>query len=386
MNVDVAIVGGGPVGSSLARALAPSGLSLALVEPRAPRPLPAAGFDQRVYALNGHSRRFLERNGVWQRLLPARVAPIREMRVFGDDASTIEFSAYRSGVSELASIVEEANLQQALQAALSAQANLTLVSGSGCVEAHWGDAQATLSLSDGSQIAARLVVAADGAESALRRAAGIATQIHEYGQTGVVASFHAGRPHRDTAYQWFLHKSVLALLPLPGNHVSMVWSAADADAQELLGSGADELARRVELASAGMLGALRPAGEAAGFALRRMRAARLIAPRLALVGDTAHNVHPLAGQGLNLGFGDAQALASVLAVRGMEHDCGAVSLLRRYERGRGEELLAMEAVTDGLQVLFDSELPGAKRLRNAGLSLVNRISPLKRLLVKRALG
>ncbi len=386
MNVDVAIVGGGPVGSSLARALAPSGLSLALVEPKAPRPLPAAGFDQRVYALNGHSRRFLERNGVWQRLLPARVAPIREMRVFGDDASTIEFSAYRSGVPELASIVEEANLQQALQAALSAQANLTLVSGSGCVEAHWGDAQATLSLSDGSQIAARLVVAADGAESALRRAAGIATQIHEYGQTGVVANFHAGRPHRDTAYQWFLHKGVLALLPLPGNHVSMVWSAADADAQELLGADADELACRVEQASAGMLGALRPLGDAAGFALRRMRAARLIAPRLALVGDTAHNVHPLAGQGLNLGFGDAQALAAVLAVRGMEHDCGAVSLLRRYERSRVEELLAMEAVTDGLQVLFDSKLPGAKRLRNAGLSLVNRISPLKRLLVKRALG
>lgn len=386
MNVDVAIVGGGPVGASLARALAPSGLTLALIEPKAPRPLPASGFDQRVYALNGHSRRFLEQCGVWQRLVQERIAPIREMRVFGDEASTIEFSAYRSGVPELACIVEEANLQQALQAAMSAQADLTLVPGVGCERVDWGQARATLCLSDGSQIAARLVVAADGAESALRDAAGIATQIHEYGQTGVVACFRAANAHRDTAFQWFLRNGVLALLPLPENHVSMVWSAANADAQALLAADGEELARRVEQASSGMLGALQPMGSAAGFTLRRMRVARLIAPRLALVGDTAHNVHPLAGQGLNLGFGDAQALASVLEARGMEQDCGAYSLLRRYERSRREAVLAMEAITDGLQVLFDSNLPGVKRLRNVGLGLVNRISPLKRLLVKRALG
>jgi ubiquinone biosynthesis UbiH/UbiF/VisC/COQ6 family hydroxylase len=386
MNFDVAIVGGGPVGGSLARALAPSGLSLVLVEARMPRPPPATGFDQRVYALNGHSRRFLESCGVWERLSPERIAPVREMRVFGDDLSKIEFSAYRSGVAELAAIVEEANLQGALQAALAVQANLTLLSGVECVSACWDDAQATLSLSDARQIEARLVVAADGAESALRRAAGIATRVHEYGQTGVVANFRAGQAHRDTAYQWFLNRGVLALLPLPGNQVSMVWSAADADAQELLAIGPEELARRVELASSGQLGKMEPVSVAAGFALRRMRAARLIAPRLALVGDTAHNVHPLAGQGLNLGFGDAQALAGVLVGRGLENDIGAVSLLRRFERSRREDLVAMEAVTDGLQALFGSDLPGAKRLRNAGLRLVNRISPLKRLLVKRALG
>ena len=137
MNVDVAIVGGGPVGGSVARALAPTGLSVALVEPRVPRPLPAAGFDQRVYALNGHSHRFLERCGIWQCLSQERVAPVREMRVFGDDASKIEFSAYRSGVPELAAIVEEANLQQALQAVLSTQANLTLLAGVECVSARW---------------------------------------------------------------------------------------------------------------------------------------------------------------------------------------------------------------------------------------------------------
>ena len=385
MNVDIAIVGGGPVGASMARALATTGLSLALVEPKTPKPLPETGFDRRVYALNGHSRRFLERCGIWQNLSPERIAPVREMRVFGD-ASKIEFSAYRSGVAELATIVEEANLRLALVSALKAQSNLTSFPDVECVGVQWDDRNAALSLSDGRRIEARLVIAADGPDSALRSAAGIEVRVHEYAQTGVVANFKTERAHRDTAYQWFLHSGVLALLPLPGDHVSMVWSAADADARELLAAGNEELARRVEQASHSMLGKLQPVSPTAGFPLRRMRAARLIAPRLALIGDTAHNVHPLAGQGLNLGFGDVQALADVLAARGMEKDVGAVSLLRRFERSRGEDLLAMEAVTDGLKALFESSLPGVRRLRNAGLRQVNRISPLKRLLVKRALG
>ena len=386
MNVDVAVVGAGPVGGIFARALAPAGLSVVLVEPRAARALPSSGFDQRVYALNRHSHRFLERCEIWQRLSLERVAPVREMRVFGDDASKIEFSAYRSAVPELASIVEEANLQQALHSVLATQANLTLLTGIECTSARWDDALGTLSLSDGGRIEARLVVAADGAESALRTAAGIPTQIREYAQTGVVANFRAERAHRDTAYQWFSALGVLALLPLPGNQISMVWSAPHAHAQILLAAGAEELARMVEHASSGTLGQLQPVSAAVGFPLRRMRAKRLIGPRLALIGDTAHNVHPLAGQGLNLGFSDAQALAAVLAERGMESDSGAVSLLRRFERSRREDLLAMEVVTDGLQALFDSNLPGIKRLRNAGLRLTNRVSPLKRLLVKRALG
>jgi len=386
MNVDVAVIGGGPVGGSFACALAPTGLSVALVEPRLARGLPSSGYDQRVYALNRHSRRFLEQCAVWQRLSPERIAPVLEMQVFGDDASKIEFSAYRSGVPELASIVEEANLQQALQSALAGQANLTLLTGTECTGARWNDALATLALSDGKQIEARLVVAADGAESALRTAAGIATQVHAYAQTGVVANFLAEREHRGVAYQWFSTDGVLALLPLPGNQVSMVWSAPDAHARVLLAAGTEELAAMVEKASGRPLGQLQPVSAAVGFALRRMRAERLVGPRLALIGDTAHNVHPLAGQGLNLGFGDAESLAAALAERGMEGDSGAHSLLRRFERSRREDLLAMEMVTDGLQALFGSNQPGIKRLRNAGLRLTNRFSPLKRLLVKRALG
>ncbi len=386
MKVDVAIVGGGPVGATVARALAPSRLRVALIEARPPLPLPTTGFDQRVYALNARSRRFLERCGVWQHLSLPRIAPVLEMRIFGDGGSRLQFSAYRNGVPELAVIVEEANLQQALRSSLSAQADLLLMSGISCVGTQWRSESATFALSDGNQIEAQLVVAADGADSALRAAAGIEVQMHEYAQTGVVATLRTGHAHGDTAYQWFQESGVLALLPLPGNHVSMVWSVSNAQAFALLAADATELCRKVDEASEGLLGGFELIGATAGFPLRRLRAERLIAPRLALVGDTAHNVHPLAGQGLNLGFGDVSALTDALAARGMQSDTGAVSVLRRFERSRREDILAIEAVTDGLHALFDSKLPGIKRLRNTGLRLVDRSAALKRMLVKRALG
>lgn len=388
LAVDVAVVGAGPAGASFTRALAPAGLSVALVEPRAARPMPSVGFDQRVYALNRHSRRWLERCGIWQSLSQERIAPVREMQVFGDDGAKIGFSAYRCGIPELAAIVEEVNLQQALRSNLLVQENLTLLTGIECTGARWSDSQATLSLSNGAQIKARLVVAADGAESPLRAAAGISIRSREYAQMGVVANFQVEQAHRDVAYQWFLAQGVLALLPLPGNCVSMVWSAPDEHARALLCADAEALARMVTEASRGVLGQLQLTANstAAGFALRRMRASRLIGPRLALIGDTAHNVHPLAGQGLNLGLADAQALAAVLVDRGMESDAGAVSLLRRYERSRQLDLLVMEQVTDGLQALFASDLPGIRPLRNAGLRLTNRMNPLKRLLVQQAMG
>jgi ubiquinone biosynthesis UbiH/UbiF/VisC/COQ6 family hydroxylase len=387
MIFDVAIVGGGPVGASVARALGSTTLQVAVVEPRPAQQLPSAGLDRRVYALNRRSRRFLERLGVWPHLLPERVSPVLEMRVYGDDNSELQFSAYRSGVPELASIVEESNLRQALQASLSAQEDMTPFWGLECRTAEWDARLATLSLSDGQRIQARLVVAADGVSSMVRSAAGIAAQVREYGQTAVVANFKAAHSHRGTAYQWFLQKrGVLALLPLADNGVSMVWSAPDLDARGLLQATAEELARIVEQASGRMLGSLEPLTGAAGFPVRKMRAVRLIAPRLALVGDTAHNVHPLAGQGLNLGLSDAEALADVLCAPGMEKDSGAYSLLRRFERGRREDILAMETLTDGLQLLFASDLPGMMQLRSVGLRTVDRISPLKRILVKRALG
>ncbi|HWH48570.1 MAG TPA: FAD-dependent monooxygenase [Burkholderiales bacterium] len=385
--MDIAIVGGGLVGGCMARALGHNGLSVALIEPRSPRPLPAAGFDLRVYALNPQSVRCLERWGVWPLLAQQRIAPVHEMLVFGDDGSSkIEFSAYRNGVFQLAAIVEEFNLQQALTGSLEEQADLALLNGVECLRVDWTDAAAVLVLSNGAQLHARLVIAADGAESSLRSQAGIEADVREYGQKGVVANFQVERPHRNAAYQWFRKDGVLALLPLPQDQVSMVWSTADAHAQALLAMTGDELARSAADAASHKLGIMRATGPAAAFALRRLRAKRLIAPRLALLGDAAHQVHPLAGQGLNLGIADAEFLAGVIGARGLETDCGTTALLRRYERGRKEDLWAMEAVTHGLHTLFSSSLPGLSRLRNAGLNMTNQLRPLKKLLVKRALG
>lgn len=387
MKVDIAIVGGGLVGGSLACALARSGLQIALIEPKAAKALPPAGFDERVYALNPRSRKFLEDHGIWRGVIADRVAPVHEMLVFGDDgASSIGFSAYRSGVPELAVIVEEGNLQQAVAAALAGSENPVVLAAAGCERVQWRDRCAELTLSNGDRVEASLVVAADGADSRIRTAAGVQTRVHKYGQRGVVANFQAQHPHGNAARQWFRGDGVLALLPLPQGQVSMVWSAADAHAQGLLEMGGEELAALVQLASANVLGELRAVSAAKSFPLRRMRAGKLIGPRLALVGDAAHNVHPLAGQGLNLGFGDAHALARALLGRGLESDCGASSLLRRYERSRKEEILSMEYVTDGLQALFGSRIPGLSVLRNAGLKLTDRVAPLKRFLVKRALG
>lgn len=362
-------------------------MRVAVIEPRPATPLPRTGFDQRIYALNPRSRKFLEDQGIWQRVFADRVAPVHEMLVFGDDgASSIEFSAYRNGVPELAVIVEESNLQQAVSAALAASENPMLLDGVRCEQVRWRDTSAELDLSNGDRLEAALVVAADGAESRTRAAAGLETSVHEYGQQGVVANFHAQHAHGNAARQWFRGDGVLALLPLPGNQVSMVWSAADAYAKELLEMSAEELAALVQLASANVLGVLSATSVARSFPLRRMHAEKLVGPRLALVGDAAHNVHPLAGQGLNLGFGDADALSRVLLGRGMENDCGTVSLLRRYERRRKGDVLAMEYVTDGLQALFGSRIPGVSALRNAGLKMTDRILPLKRFLVKHALG
>ncbi len=387
MKADIAIVGAGLVGGSIARALCRSGLSLAMVEPKLPRPMPAAGFDLRVYALNPHSVRCLEGWGVWPRLVQERVAPVHEMLVFGDDGnSKLEFSAYRNGVFELAAIVEEANLQQALTVSLEGQADLTRLSGVECVRANWTESGAVLALSNGEELEARLVIAADGAESGLRSQAGIEVRIHEYRQKGVVANFQIERPHRNAACQWFRRDGVFALLPLPNGHVSMVWSTADSHAQELLAMSGEELARTVADAASHRHGAMRLAGTPAAFALRRLRATRLIAQRLALLGDAAHNVHPLAGQGLNLGIADVESLAGVIGGRGLESDFGATTLLRRYERSRKEDILAMECVTDGLYKIFGSSLPGLQWLRNAGLNLTNQIRPLKAFLVQRALG
>lgn len=387
MDAEIAVAGGGVVGLSLAAALAGSGVAVTVIDPQAPPEFPPSGFDPRVYALRPASVSFLARCGVWGSLDETRICPIHLMKVSGDDRrSLLTFDAYRAGLQELAVIVEEANLQKAIRSTLASLPLVTVLAGRSVIAAQWTDRAVALTLDDGSQVSAQLAVAADGADSRLRALAGIESNEKRYGQRGVVANFRAARPHRNTAFQWFLDDGVMALLPLPEEHVSLVWSTSDAHAEQLMSHAPPGLAQRVSEAAAGELGELEPASRVQSFPLRLITARSVVAPRLVIVGDAAHNVHPLAGQGLNLGLADCASLAQLIAQRAPSESVASPSLLARYRRSRAEEVLAMRLATDGLQRLFAARLPGVRWLRNTGLRLVDRMLPVKHELIKRAAG
>ena len=397
-SFDVAIIGAGLVGASLALALAPSGLRVALVEPRAPGAV-SDDWDSRVYAVSPGSAAFLAQVGAWAAVDAARVARVETMRIFGDAAATpqsnLTFSAYEAGLGELAFIAESGRLQAALWQCLDGAPHVTRYCPAVCESlTQHADASEILlgsggnggSPGNGVTLRARLVVGADGAQSWVRAQSGIKVQSHEYPQRGVVANFACALPHHDTAYQWFRPDGVLALLPLPGNRVSMVWSAITEHADALMAMDMDgaALAQCVAEASGAMLGALQVITPAIAFPLYRQQVDAFVQPRLALVGDAAHNVHPLAGQGVNLGFRDARELAAVLCDRGAQRDCGDYALLRRYERARKEDVLGMQVATDGLQKLFASQAVWVSQARNLGLRLLDGRTLLKNLLVKHA--
>ncbi len=392
MNVvdhDVAIVGAGLVGLSLALALTRTGLSVAIVDRNAmvaAGSAPEAAWDTRVYAVSPGSAEFLHGLGVWQGLPAERIAPIEAMEVYGDDHGQVRFDAYELGERSLAWIVENRELSAALVASVRADASIAVFAPAAPESIAWRGDRAEIRLAEGRTLTARLVVGADGVHSWVRGEAGMKHEPRPYDQTGVVANFATERAHRGRAFQWFLgDRGVLAWLPLPGKHMSIVWSAPDALGAELLALPMDELAERVATAGGRALGRLEPVSSAAGFPLSLLKLPSVVAHRLALVGDAAHGVHPLAGQGVNLGFGDAAALATVLAGRGAIGDAGAPILLERYARRRAGPVLAMQTVTDGLVRLFAMSSPLAQLLRNRGMRAVDAVRPLKRLLAQPAL-
>jgi 2-polyprenylphenol 6-hydroxylase len=386
---DVVIVGAGLVGLALAVELARAGLSVAVVDRgsvAAAQPTPTDTWDARVYAISPGSAGFLHRQGVWQALPAERVAPVDAMEIFGDADGELHFDAYELGERALAWIVENRELNAALVAAVRTQPRIDVLAP--CVPAAivWRAAAAELQLTDGRTLTARLVVGADGARSWARGEAGLRHEPRPYGQTAVVANFAVEHAHRGRALQWFLGADgVLAWLPLPGRRMSMVWSAPEPLATELLALEHAALAQRVAAAGGGALGKLELITPPAAFALAFLKLPMVVAHRFALVGDAAHGVHPLAGQGVNLGFGDAATLAAVLAGRGAIGDPGAPILLERYARQRAAPVLAMQTVTDGLARLFDLPAPWIRSLRNRGMSAVDAVGPLKRLLAQPAL-
>lgn len=395
---EVAIAGGALVGLALARAL--RGARVALISPeRGSGPASDAisdsrvneGFDARVYAISPGNAGFLSRLGAWSAIPEARRTPVHVMRVYGDDGeSLVEFDAYRTGCGELAWIVEDGFVQHALWSGLRGQEGLSVFAAAPVRELELPGSRALVSLEDGRTFGAQLVIGADGARSLVRAKAGIAAEEHAYGQSAVVANFACGRPHRNVAFQWFQGAqnggAVLALLPLPGDHVSMVWSTTDAQAARLLALSPEALCREVGAASRLSAGELALVTTQRSFPLRRLAASRLVAPRIALAGDAAHVIHPLAGQGANLGLRDARVLAEVLRAREPGRDPGDPRLLRRYERARAEDILAMRTTVHGLFRLFDARGGAISRLRNAGLNFANRVPVVKNLLMRQAMG
>ena len=388
MKFDVVIIGGGIVGSSLALALKDSGLNIALVESRPPSTFPDdKSWDSRIYAISPGSVSFLEDLEVWTAINRNRITPVHEMEIFGDDDSArLDFSAYDAGMTELAFIVENRQLQTAAWNKLEKQrTKIKVFCPMQCTSIEWNETHADVQLSNGKLLQTALIIGADGVNSWVRNQAKIEVSQHPYQQGAMVANFSTELSHQNIARQWFRRDGVLALLPLPGKLISMVWSANEEQSTRLLSFSETDICQQVEKASSHTLGKLQLITKPVSFPLNFVHVKNLIEPRLALIGDAAHGIHPLAGQGVNLGLRDARKLVSTIIERGARSDCGDYMLLRQYERARKEDILAMEFATDSLQKLFNNENPTLARLRNLGLGITNQFPLLKNRLMQHAL-
>ena len=382
MKFDLIIVGGGLAGAALAVALRRSALRIAVVEHAAPRR--PTGWDARIYAYSPASARFLDELGVWTHLDHERLGPVADMCIRGDGGGELVFSAYDSGLEELAWIGESSLVHVEIWESLKRQHNVTLFCPAKPAALDIDADAATLRLDDGRSLQAALVVGADGRDSWVRERAGIAATVTPYGERGVVANFACERPNHGVAYQWFRADGVLAWLPLPGRHMSMVWSTPDVLADELLALDPDAFCARVEAAGAHTLGKLELLGQRAAFPLRLMRVEEIVRPRVALIGDAAHAIHPLSGHGINLGFQDAKVLAEVLAALPSWRDAGDLSVLRSYARRRAEEPFLLQYTTHALSRLFGRQDPVLSILRNLGMNLTGQLPVLKNALVRYA--
>lgn len=387
MKHDIIVCGAGIVGMATALGLARSGVKdVVLLGPAAKlTTMDRNTFHPRVYAISGASEKFLTELGVWSLMNTERVTRVEAMEIKGDAFGALYLRAWQAAQTSLTWIVESGEIERVLAQALKVYGvpwiEDTLESfdkGSGHT-------------SNGKPLQADLWVAADGARSKLRELAGLKYDESSYDAVGVVGHLTTEFSHQGSAFQWFKPEGVLGILPMPdtddGHQVSMVWSLKTAYADALLAMSperqAEELAESLGKAMRGRLGRMTLRSKLHGFPLT-LASSPMIGEKVALVGDAAHRVHPLAGQGLNLGLGDAQALIEVIIGREPFLVPGDPTVLRRYRRSRAQAILEMRLVTDGLKRLFDQTLPPLPWLRNAGMSLVDRVPLIKRMLIEAA--
>ncbi|MDH5649174.1 MAG: UbiH/UbiF/VisC/COQ6 family ubiquinone biosynthesis hydroxylase [Gammaproteobacteria bacterium] len=386
---DVLIVGGGMVGTALACALGGSDLRVAVLEPGPVPQLPGAEYDLRVSAISAASCALFEAVGVWKAIKEFRVADIQEMRIW--DAAgkgCIHFDAADIGAASLGYIIENSVMLAMLHQRMQQYRNVSYNSPVKLQQIQLEPAQATAIADNGQQWRARLLVGADGAHSQVRQLLGIKASGWDFQQKGIVATVTTEKPHQHTAWQRFLPTGPLAFLPLKDPHqCSIVWSADSARADALMTLDDAGFVEQLEVAFENALGAIKHISPRQAFGLNLSHARHYVQPRVALVGDAAHRMHPLAGQGVNMGYADAAVLAQVI-MDAMERrkDVGEFAILRRYERWRRGDNTAMLLATDGFKRLFGTEQPLIASLRNTGLGIADKLQPFKNKIMRLASG
>ncbi|QUS36960.1 FAD-dependent monooxygenase [Falsirhodobacter algicola] len=385
---DVLIIGGGLNGLPLALALAQGGLGVTVVDARPAPARAGADFDGRAYSLAAASRRLLQAVGVWHRV-EALSQPILRIRtagarpILGPSPFVLTFDSAEIEDAPMGSMLEDRFLYAALHEAVSEEPRIRLLSGETAAAQDEGRVQ----LASGEWLSARLVIACDGRGSGMARRANIRRTGWSYDQTALVTAIEHERPHGGVAHQIFLPAGPLAILPLPGNRSSIVWSEANAVAAGVQALPEEEYRMAVQARLGDMLGAVRPVGTRFAYPLSLSLAERFVAPRLALVGDAAHGVHPLAGQGLNLGLRDVAALAeTVIRAARRGEDPGAPDVLARYEAWRRPETRAMALGMDAMNRLFSNDNPLLRLGRDLGLGAVNALPGLRRPFIRQAAG
>jgi 2-octaprenylphenol hydroxylase len=386
---DLIIVGGGMVGAGLACALGDTPLRVAVIESREPAlSWPPEDYDIRVSAITRASQRFFENVGAWEGMVSRRVHAYSDMHVWDATGSgVIHFDSADIGEPDLGHIIENSVIQAALVERARRFDNIDYRCPMELREVQWQADAGSVTSAGGETLSARLLVGADGGRSWLRGQAGIQVKGWSYDQSAVVCTVQTEQSHEDTCWQRFMPSGPLAFLPMDENRSSIVWSTTPEQARSLLDLDEADFRRLLGDALENRLGRVVSVGERGAFPLRLQHAEHYVMPRLALVGDAAHTIHPLAGQGVNLGLADAATLAQVLLeARQAREDLGDMKVLRRYERWRKADNLTMMAAMDGFKRLFSNDLLPLRWARNLGLNLTNGVLPLKNLLIRYAMG
>jgi 2-octaprenyl-3-methyl-6-methoxy-1,4-benzoquinol hydroxylase/2-octaprenylphenol hydroxylase len=388
-ELDAIVVGGGAIGAALALALARDDFEVALVEARAPKPWRAEDdVDLRVVALAADARKLFEALGVWPAIANARIGPYQRMHVYdGTAPGELTFDAADDGNAALGWIIENRLIQHALWQAVEVERNARVVCpGEVASIVNKSDGVEAV-LADGTRLRARVAIAADGAQSPVRAMLGIEANGRDYAQRGLVANVTTARPHEHTAWQRFLPTGPLAFLPLADGRCSIVWTLPDAEAARILALADDAFRAELGAAFDFRLGEIVATSARAAFPLQMRLATRYVSGRVVLAGDAAHVVHPLAGQGMNLGFRDVACLSRVLRdAHKRGGDIGAAHVLRHYERERRSENALAARGLDAIERVFTANDPLTPAVRGAALSLADRLAPLKGLLASMAAG